>query len=64
MEKMKDDLDDVGEAGALVRVQRLVHPVGQPRCQHAHLPMVPPVWAFAFVLFVSLLVRDRTFLSL
>ena len=49
--KGEGDLDDVGEAGALVRVQRLVHPVGQPRCQHAHLPMVPPVCFFALVCF-------------
>ena len=36
------NLDDVGEASALVRMERLVHPVGQPCCQHAHLPVVPP----------------------
>ena len=36
------DLDDVWEAGALVRVQRLVHPVSQPRCKHPHLTVVPP----------------------
>ena len=51
------DLDDVREAGALVRVQRLVHPVGQPRRQHPHLPMVPPGRLFlslCFRLFVPI----------
>ena len=48
------DLDDVGEAGALVRVQRLVHPVGQPRRQYPHLPVVPPDCFVLSFLFVSI----------